>query len=396
MAADKSFPSVDRETERQIHDEHVTGQPVKDKQFGKDVVSHTYAYEVGTDAVEASSTTTIVNATAHVAKRGDILRFTSGALNNTEVGVLRVETDSIELSAILESAPATSDTFQILRYRTPATDEFGSANVNITAANIAIDLDGSSTNVAKDTSTPSNTVAVPVEIVSASGSEVTITAGDINIQSTHLGASHDSMRIGDGTEQLEITAAGEAGSFDATAHTKLDSLLTEMQLKADLSETQPVSAASLPLPAGASTEATLASILSELEGKADLAETQPVSVASLPLPSGAATEVTSAALLTELQLKADLSETQPVSAASLPLPSGASTEATLQKLEDRLSGALIPEAFDYIALTYVAAGDGAGEIETATYKTGGAAGTTVGTLTLAYDASDRISSVTKA
>jgi hypothetical protein len=42
--------------------------------------------------------------------------------------------------------------------------------------------------------------------------------------------------------------------------TKQDSLLTELQLKADLTETQPVSAASLPLPTGAATEATLATI----------------------------------------------------------------------------------------------------------------------------------------
>lgn len=33
---------------------------------------------------------------------------------------------------------------------------------------------------------------------------------------------------------------------------------------------------------------------------------------------------------------------------------------------------LIPKEYDYITLTYVAAGNGAGEIETATYKTGGA------------------------
>lgn len=57
---------------------------------------------------------------------------------------------------------------------------------------------------------------------------------------------------------------------------------------------------------------------------------------------------------------------------------------------------LIPDAYDYIALTYVAAGSGAGEIETVTYKTGGAAGTTVGTLTLTYDASDRLATITKA
>ena len=60
--------------------------------------------------------------------------------------------------------------------------------------------------------------------------------------------------------------------------------------------------------------------------------TQPVSAASLPLPSGAATaanqatliakdfatQTTLAALLAELQLKADLTETQPVSLASVP------------------------------------------------------------------------------
>jgi len=57
-------------------------------------------------------------------------------------------------------------------------------------------------------------------------------------------------------------------------------------------------------------------------------------------------------------------------------------------------GFAIP-AHDYIVLTYVAAGDGVGEIETATYKTGGSGGTTVATLTLAYDASDEISSVTR-
>ena len=51
--------------------------------------------------------------------------------------------------------------------------------------------------------------------------------------------------------------------------------------------------------------------------------------------------------------------------------------------------------YDYIALTYVAAGNGVGEIATAIYKTGGAGGTTIATLTLAYNASNGISSITK-
>ncbi len=56
---------------------------------------------------------------------------------------------------------------------------------------------------------------------------------------------------------------------------------------------------------------------------------------------------------------------------------------------------LIIEPYDYIILTYVASGDGAGEIETVTYKSGGAGGTTVGVLTLGYDANDKLASVTK-
>lgn len=56
---------------------------------------------------------------------------------------------------------------------------------------------------------------------------------------------------------------------------------------------------------------------------------------------------------------------------------------------------LINVPFDYIALTYVAAGNGEGEIETATYKTGGAGGTTVATITITYNADDEIDTVTR-
>ena len=56
---------------------------------------------------------------------------------------------------------------------------------------------------------------------------------------------------------------------------------------------------------------------------------------------------------------------------------------------------LVPFSFDYLALTYVAAGNGAGEVETVVYKTGGSGGSTVATLTLTYDASDRVATVTR-
>ena len=56
---------------------------------------------------------------------------------------------------------------------------------------------------------------------------------------------------------------------------------------------------------------------------------------------------------------------------------------------------LVPEEYDYIALTYVTSGNGTGEIETVTYRSGGASGTVVATLTLTYDASDNLETVTR-
>ena len=82
---------------------------------------------------------------------------------------------------------------------------------------------------------------------------------------------------------------------------------------------------------------------------------------------------------------------------SRPLVDGLATEANQDSIItelQKLVGFEIPE-YDYIALTYVAAGNGAGEIETVIYKTGGSGGTTVATLTLAYNASNAITSITK-
>lgn len=78
--------------------------------------------------------------------------------------------------------------------------------------------------------------------------------------------------------------------------------------------------------------------------------------------------------------------------------SGASTTTTLDagtySLSQITDGLSIPK-YDYIALTYVTAGNGTGEIQTVTYKQGGASGQTVATLTLGYDASNRLNAVTR-
>jgi len=59
-----------------------------------------------------------------------------------------------------------------------------------------------------------------------------------------------------------------------------------------------------------------------------------------------------------------------------------------------IAGLYIPQ-HDYVSLTYVASGNGAGEIETITFKQGGASGATVAVMTLAYDVNNKLSTVTK-
>jgi len=60
-----------------------------------------------------------------------------------------------------------------------------------------------------------------------------------------------------------------------------------------------------------------------------------------------------------------------------------------------IAGLYIPQ-HDYGTMTYVASGNGVGEIETITYKQGGASGATVAVLTLGYNVSNKLVSVTKA
>ena len=80
--------------------------------------------------------------------------------------------------------------------------------------------------------------------------------------------------------------------------------------------------------------------------------------------------------------------------SSSTLPTGAATAANqvleIAQLSTKLSGSLVPVAYDEIALTYVVSGPGIGQVETATYKN---LGVTVKTLTLTYDVGNNLSSV---
>lgn len=117
-------------------------------------------------------------------------------------------------------------------------------------------------------------------------------------------------------------------------------------------------------------------------------ESVPVSVSSLPLPSGGATSAK--------QLP-DNHQVTVSNIANTPVITGFATsaaQATQTTLLQGIAGFTVT-GYDYIALTYVAAGNGVGEIETAIFKIGGNLGTTIATLTLTYNSNNEISSVTK-
>lgn len=60
------------------------------------------------------------------------------------------------------------------------------------------------------------------------------------------------------------------------------------------------------------------------------------------------------------------------------------------KIFDSVANSLVPSSYDYIGLSYTGS-----NLTGVVFKTGGATGTLVSTLTLAYDISDNLISVTK-
>jgi len=72
-----------------------------------------------TDAAEAGSTTTVINATAHSARVGDVIQFTSGTATNLDAWspVSAVTANTITVSHAFPSTVAASDGFYILRPR---------------------------------------------------------------------------------------------------------------------------------------------------------------------------------------------------------------------------------------------------------------------------------------
>jgi septal ring factor EnvC (AmiA/AmiB activator) len=173
--------------------------------------------------------------------------------------------------------------------------------------------------------------------------------------------------------------------------------LTDTELRASA---VPVSAASLPLPSGAATlveQQSQTSLLTTIDADTGSIDTKLTTTnAELVLVN---TELDSqTALLTTIDADTGSIDTKLTTTNSTLGTIDTSLnniESDVDELNLRVAGSLANVAHDYIALTYVTVGNGIGEIETVVYKTGGSGGTTVATLTLAYDVNDKLASVTR-
>lgn len=126
---------------------------------------------------------------------------------------------------------------------------------------------------------------------------------------------------------LQTTAGEGGGGVAGTQYTEgtTDATITGTALMwEDTSDTLRAVSAAKPLPVEIITGSTAGLTDAELRATpvpvsgTFYQATQPISAASLPLPTGAATSAKQDLLLAELQLKADLTETQPVSLVSVP------------------------------------------------------------------------------
>lgn len=209
----------------------------------------------------------------------------------------------------------------------------------------------------------------------------------------------------DNTGQLKVLTGQLPGSLGQ----KTMANSTSVAIASDQTAV-PISAAALPLPAGAATEATLSAASAKLPavlGQTTMAASMSIAVASNQSDLPAALKVGGAAVTTSnpVPVGPPLSGALPVSATALPLPSGAATETTLAAISTKtpalgqaamaasspvviasnqsniptlIQNQLVKVVFDAIVPTFNSTSD------VWVYKTGGIAGSTVATLTVNY------------
>lgn len=313
---------------------HVTAQEIPGERVGLDVIQNGF-FLLTDSLVIAGGAQKLLNIVGHGAKKGDILKITSGASIDAQISIIGIE-DANNLYISTPINVAIADTCQIYRSVSAQYARDGSLNVTAVQGPIKIKVDGVATEVSIDTVTPVNTVPIPVEITGTAG-PINITAGDLNVQLSDQGANPDVTRIGDGTNQWGINASSEGLIHDADALAQLVLLVAKDFATSAKQDTGNTSLATI---AGKdfATQTTLAALLTELQLKADLTDTQPVSVQSSALPTGAATSAKQDA---QSALIGDLVEAAPASDTA-----SSGLNGRLQRIAQRITSliALFPTA----------------------------------------------------
>lgn len=342
------LPGIENSSDTLIN---VTTGELPGARIGLDVIQHG-VYEVNnTGIIGVGSAQRIIECINHGASAGDVMKITSGNSLDAEIAIVGV-IDADNFVIAYEENLSVGDTFSVLRYVSAKYSQDGSLQVSsgpiqftkngsaelvvedtVTMANnkpmpggmyIKKD-DGSWYPVTLDTSNPYAHTPIPVAITDVTGTSnvnVDLSGSSLSVNIKHDGASPSSIRIGDGTTLTSVTVNNELKVKDADVKTALDTLNT-VDFATEAKQDTTITA--------------IGSLLTELQLKADLTETQPVSVQSSALPTGAATETTLSALNTKVPANLTVASTrllvdgsgvtQPISATALPLPTGAATEA---------------------------------------------------------------------
>ena len=264
----KGFPSeqkvINVSSTKRSKEKYATVNPVGAGRHALDVFPKALAPLQALDYIPDGGSQTSLEFIAHSFKLGDVVRFTAGDYEGTEVSVIDSDVNNIYFGYKFPTALSAVDTCVIARPITLTIDSSG--NLSTVTGPLTFLKDSVVQQVIEDTGTPSNNAPLPVKLTGVTG-DVNITAGDLNVQLSDQGANADVTRIGDGTNQQGFNASSEALSHDQDVLDELvlqKALLTSLEGKDFATQTTLATRSSEATLATRSSEATLASVLAKI------------------------------------------------------------------------------------------------------------------------------------
>lgn len=222
MSSLRGWPSSDKNADTLAP--HVTVEPMSPELHGLTVRAMIAAYNVATDLTEAGSTVKLINATAHVARPGDVIRMISGPAQSDEAKVVAVTPNSIQLATKLSAAPTTGNQFAVFRPRQMQVDDQGNLIVTSTSGPVEFVRDNIDTEVNEDTVTPANSRPLPVKLFYGNGqSDVAedVTASLALIEGATQATAQDIDALNDNFgAQNAAVATTDTGTFSFMAFVK--------------------------------------------------------------------------------------------------------------------------------------------------------------------------------